>query len=163
MADWKRLADEELARRGRDLVRRGHYALGNEMLAEYCGRQIALERPIGASVMAVYGLSIGMTGDVHEGLETCQRALSMDRRNAETWAAIAKLSLQAGMKRKAVEAVTRGLALAPSSRELAELRESLGVRRRPPLPFLSRENALNVRLGRLLHRLLGASQRTKSA
>jgi hypothetical protein len=163
MNDWKRLPDEDLARRGRELVRHAHYALGNELLAEYCSRQVAGDRPIGASVMAAYGLSIGMTGSLQEGLETCQRALSVDRRNPEIWAAIARLSFHGGMRKKAVEALHRGLALAPHSRELLELRETLGVRRRPLLPFLAREHAVNVRLGRFLHRLFGASRHTKSA
>src|SRR5712691_11329048 len=116
MVDRNRLGDEGLARGGRDLVRCGHYALGNELLAEYCSRQLAQDRPIGASVMAAYGLSIGMTGNAREGLETCQRALGGDRRNAEIWAAIAKLSMVVGARKKAVEAVARGFALAPHSR-----------------------------------------------
>jgi hypothetical protein len=128
------------------------------MLSEFCARQMNQDHPIGASVMAAYGLSIGMTGDIREGLETCQRALAADRRNAEIWAAIARLSIQAGAKKKAVEAVTRGIALAPHSHELLELREELGVRRRPALPFLPRENPINVRIGRILHRLLGAGR-----
>jgi tetratricopeptide (TPR) repeat protein len=155
MADWKLLPDEELARRGRDLVRRGHYALGNELLSEYCSRLIAQDRLISPPVMAAYGLSVGMTGDLAEGLETCQRALAGDRRSAEIWASIARLALLAGAKKKAVEAASRALALAPHSRELLALRRQLGVRRRPAIPFLPRENPINVRLGRLLHRLSG--------
>jgi Flp pilus assembly protein TadD len=153
MADWARLSDEELARRGRELVRRRQYALGHEILTEYCSRQVAQKRPIGASVMCAYGLAIGMTGDLHEGLETCQRALSVDRRNAEIWAAVGRLAMHAGIRKKAVEAVARGLALAPRNRDLLELRDVLGERRRPVVPFLARENVVNVRLGRVLHRL----------
>jgi hypothetical protein len=153
VVDRDRLGDEELARRGRNLVRSGHYSLGNEMLSEYCSRQLAQDRPIGASVMAAYGLSIGMTGDVREGLETCQRALGGDRRNPEIWAAIARLSMIVGARKKAVAAVARGFALAPESRELHQLRAQLGVRHRPAVPFLARANPINIRIGRLLHRL----------
>ena len=96
-----------------------------------------------------------MTGDVHEGMETCQRALSADRRNGEIWAAMALLSLRARSKKKAVEAIMRGLALAPKSRALRELHRKLGIRRQPPVPFLPRENPVNVKLGRALHRLRG--------
>ncbi len=164
MTDWKRLSDEELARRGRDLVRRRQYSLGHEMLAEYCARQVAQDQPIGASVMAAYGLAIGMTGDVREGIETCQRALSADRRNAEIWTAMARLTMQAGMRKKAVDAIARGLALAPRNRELVELRETLGERHRPAVPFLPRDNAVNVRLGRVLHKLRkGGKGKTKPA
>jgi predicted Zn-dependent protease len=142
-----------LARRGRDLVRRRQYSLAHEILAEYCSRQVAHSRPIGATVMAAYGLAVGMTGDLQEGLETCQRALSADRRNAEIWAAVGRLAMHAGIRKKAVDAVARGLALAPRSRDLLELRDALGERHRPAVPFLARDNVVNVRLGRVLHRL----------
>ena len=91
MADWHDLSDEELTRRGRVQLRHGHYALASEILSAYCSRMIAQDRAIGASVMAGYGLAIGMTGDLEEGLATCQRALSTDRRNPDIWAALARL------------------------------------------------------------------------
>lgn len=159
MTSWKGLPDASLARRGRDLVRRGEYKIGLELLTEYCSRTMAQGQPVGPSVMASYGLAIGMTGDLQEGFETCQRALSIDRRNAEIWAAIARLSLKARMKKKAVEAIEHGLAITPRSRELLELREELGARRKPLVPFLPRESSVNVRLGRVLHRLFKGARR----
>jgi hypothetical protein len=37
------------------------------------------------------------------------------------------------------------------------MRRRLGVRQPPPLPFLDRRHALNVRLGRIIHKLKGSS------
>jgi predicted Zn-dependent protease len=159
VADWHDLSDEELARRGRVQLRHGHYALASEILSAYCSRMIAQDRAIGASVMAGYGLAIGMTGDLEEGLATCQRALSTDRRNPDIWAALARLMLLSGDRKKAFDAVARGLRLAPRHRELLDLRRSLGVRRRPPVPFLTRDNPLNVCIGRVLNRLTGGGKK----
>jgi predicted Zn-dependent protease len=159
VADWRHLPDEELARRGREQLRHGHYALASEMLSTYCSRMIAQDRGIGAPVMAGYGLAIGMTGDLEEGLAMCQRALSTDRRNADIWAALARLLLLSGDRKKTFDAVARGLGLAPRHTELLGLRRSLGVRRRPAVPFLTRGNRLNVRLGRMLSRLVGGAKK----
>jgi len=160
VADRQDLSDEELARLGREQLRHGRYALASEILSAYCSRMIAQDRAIGASVMAGYGLAIGMTGNLQEGLATCQRALSTDRRNPDIWAALARLTLLSGDRRKAYDAVARGLRLAPRNKELLDLRRSLGVRRSPPVPFLDRGHPVNVRIGRVLKRLKGGSKKS---
>lgn len=160
MADWQDLSDEELTRRGRVQLRHGRYALASELLAVYCSRMIAQDRAIGASILAGYGLAIGMTGDLEEGLATCQRALSTDRRNPDIWAALARLTLRSGDRKKALDAVAKGLRVAPRNKELLDLRRSLGVRQRPPVPFLDRDNPVNVRIGRVLKRLKGGSKKS---
>jgi hypothetical protein len=159
VADWHGLPDEELVRRGREQLRHGGYTLASEILSAYCSRMIAQDRAIGAAVMAGYGLAIGMTGDLEEGLAMCQRALSTDRRNPDIWAALTRLSLLSGDRKKAFDAAARGLRLAPRHAELLDLRRSLGVRRRPPVPFLNRSNPLNVRIGRVLNRLIGGAKK----
>jgi tetratricopeptide (TPR) repeat protein len=158
MVELKRLPDEQLARQGRHLVKSGYYALASEFLSEYCSRLIAKDLPIGSGVMAAYGLAVGASGDVQEGIEMCQRALAADRRNPDIWAVIARLSLLSGSRQKAVEAITRGLALAPRHRELLDLRRALGERRPPPVSFLPREHPINFHLGRLLYRLRAGSR-----
>src|SRR6202011_1029150 len=119
-ADWHGLPDEELVRRGREHLRHGGYTLASEIFSAYCSRMIAEDRAIGASVMAGYGLAIGMTGDLEEGLAMCQRALSTDRRNPDIWAALTRLSLVSGDRKKAFDAVARGLRLAPRNKELLD-------------------------------------------
>ncbi len=57
-------------------------------------------------------------------------------------------------RKKAIEAVDRGLALSPRHPGLLTMRAELGVRRSPPIPFLPRDNRWNVWLGRFLDRHL---------
>lgn len=163
MADLNSIPDEDLARRGRDFARRGQYALANEFLSEYCARALRQEKAIPGSVLAAYGLAVGLSADLKEGIEICLRAVSSDRRNPEVYLSLARLHAQAGSRKKAIEAIERGLGFSVQNRELMELKKQLGQRQMPLLPFLSRDHPINVRLGRLFHRLRGgASEKAKS-
>jgi len=53
--------------------------------------------------------------------------------------------------------VERGLRAVPDNFLLLRMRKRLGVRQPPPLPFLDRRHALNVRLGRIMHKLKGSA------
>jgi tetratricopeptide (TPR) repeat protein len=158
MADLNIYTDENLARKGRDFVRRGQFALANEFLSEYCARMMDQEKTIPPAVLAAYGLAVGMTTDLKEGIEICHRAINADRKNPEIYLNLARLHAQAGSRKKAVEAIERGLALSKNHRGLLDLLKDLGQRQSPPVPFLGRDNPLNVKLGRLLHRLRGTGR-----
>ena len=163
MADLNSIPDEDLARRGRNFARRGQYALANEFLSEYCARALRQEKAIPGSVLAAYGLAVGLSADLKEGIEICLRALSSDRRNPEIFLSLARLHAQAGSRKRAIEAIDRGLGFSVQHRDLMELKKQLGERQIPLLPFLSRDHPINVRLGRLFHRLRGgASEKAKS-
>lgn len=163
MADLNSIPDEDLARRGRNFARRGQYALANEFLSEYCARALRQEKAIPGSVLAAYGLAVGLSADLKEGIEICLRALSSDRRNPEIFLSLARLHAHAGSRKRAIEAIDRGLGFSVQHRELMELKKQLGQRQIPLLPFLSRDHPINVRLGRLFHRLRGgSSEKAKS-
>ena len=57
--------------------------------------------------------------------------------------------LLAGRKKEAVESFSRGLSYDRWHRELKKEIASLGIRKRPVLPFLSRSNPLNRLLGKI--------------
>jgi hypothetical protein len=57
----------------------------------------------------------------------------------------------AGNRKKAVDTAEAGLKLVPEHDDLLEVRKSLGVRSRPPVPFLDRSNPVNVNLGQARH------------
>jgi hypothetical protein len=158
MADLKNVSDDILARRGREFVRRGQFALGNEFLSEYCTRAMEQEKGISGVILASYGLAVGMTTDLKEGIEICHRALNSDRRNPEIYLSIARLQVQAGSRKKAVEAIERGLSFSSKHRELLALQKQIGQRQQPLVPFLPRNSPVNVKLGRLFHKLRTANQ-----
>jgi hypothetical protein len=158
MPELKNVSDDILARRGRDFARKGQFALANEFLSEYCTRAVKEEKPISGVILAAYGLAVGMTTDVKEGIEICHRALNADRRNPEIYLNIARLQIQAGSRKKAVEAIERGLSFSSQHRELHALQKQIGQRQQLPVPFLSRNSPVNVKLGKLFHRLRTGNQ-----
>jgi len=163
MADFKSIGDDDLARRGRAFARRGQFALANEFLTEFCARMMRQEKPIPPAVLAAYGLAVGMSSDLKEGIEICLRGLNTDRRNPEIYLSLARLHAQSGSRKRAIDAIDRGLSFSSKHAELLALQKQLGQRQPPMLPFLSREHPGNVKLGRLAHTLRsGAREKSKT-
>lgn len=90
-------------------------------------------------------------GRKHEGLELCRHAVQTEPFRPENYLNLATLLLMTGNRRGAIRALRDGLALDSDHRGLLELQRRLGIRRRPPIPFLSRTNPLNRWLGRVRH------------
>lgn len=59
--------------------------------------------------------------------------------------------LAAGKKKEAIEAFNKGLKADSKDNELLWEIRKLGVRRKPPVPFLKRSNPINKYIGKLLH------------
>lgn len=59
----------------------------------------------------------------------------------------------AGRKKEAVEAFNKGIKVDGENRDLLWELRKLGMRRKPPVPFLKRSNPINKYMGRLLHAL----------
>lgn len=153
MVDLKELRDEDLARRGRMALRSGKYRIAHDFFVEYCDRQIQQERPISGGLLSDYALSVAYLGDLKEAAEICFRALARERRNPDVFLALARVYALGSSRKKAIDAIDRGLALSPHHPGLISLRAELGVRRPPPIPFLARENRWNVWLGRMMGRV----------
>jgi hypothetical protein len=148
-------SDEELLERGRDAVKREQWANGARLMSAYMDRWTARQASPPAGAVATYALCLGHTHELQRGLELAKRAERSDPRNPNVYWCLANLHLLARSRRLAIESVERGLRVAPDNFVLLRLRKRLGVRQPPPLPFLSRDHKLNVRLGRLMHRLRG--------
>lgn len=91
-------------------------------------------------------------GRKHEGLELCRHAVQVEPFRPENHLNLAQLYLMVGNRRGALRSLRDGLALDSDHRGLLELQKRMGVRRRPPIPFLARTNPLNVILGQVRHR-----------
>ena len=88
---------------------------------------------------------------IREGLDLCRHACRISFYEPENFINLARTALIAGYRREAYRAIKRGYALDPSSVPLQKLHRKLGVRRRPVLAFLGRENLVNRLLGRMRH------------
>jgi tetratricopeptide (TPR) repeat protein len=115
-------------------------------------KENAHDAKLPASALSYYGLCLAChKGRVKDAAEFCQLALEMEFYNAEHYINLGRVWIAGKSRRKAVDALERGLAVDPRNITLQRLRISLGVRKAPVLPFLGRDNPLNVTLGRMRH------------
>lgn len=102
-----------------------------------------------------YGLA-RHRGQIDQGIRLCRHAVRLEFYQPECYVNLARAALLSDRHRKvAAEAVLDGLDIDPEHDELLELQRQLGVRRSPPIPFLSRGNILNRALGWIRHRSIG--------
>ena len=87
------------------------------------------------------------------GLNLCRRAAAQETRHGDVFENLARAELQLGHRRQAFHAVRCGLRMDRGNRALESLRREMGVRRRPMLGFLDRDNPLNRILGKLTYRV----------
>lgn len=137
--------------RGMEALRKGR---GVEALALF-EAALALEKRYGsgppqARYLSYYGLCLALEGRrVREGVECCRQALPLEYYNPELYLNYARVLLTAGRKKDAWEALNRGAQMQPTHVAIRKELDRMGRRRRPPIPFLSRQHPLNVFLGRV--------------
>jgi Flp pilus assembly protein TadD len=90
------------------------------------------------------------------GVQLCDQALRAGGPEPELLLNLARVHLALGQRERVAQVVARGLERWPDDPGLLAAHGALGSRRRPVLPFLSREHPWNRALGRLRHRLVGS-------
>ncbi len=140
-----------------EAARSGDFERGLIFLAEgYLRFSRTPEARIPPAALSWYGLCLAShRARFREGADFCQLAIDREFHNPEHYANLARVWASGKSRRKAVEAMQRGLAIDPDDQALRELREIFGFRRAPVLPFLHRNHPLNQALGRLRHRFRG--------
>ncbi len=104
-------------------------------------------------VLSRLGLTLVLVAhDEYKGVAFCEEALKRGGENPDALYRLARVYQATYQKERAFRAIRRGLALDPDHEGLGELLESMGVRRRPVIPFLPRSNFINKFLGKLRHR-----------
>lgn len=143
--------DEEL-RTGVALCRAGDWERGLPLLVRLAEERGQLS-PVAKSYLG-YGLAYRQR-KVREGLKLCRRAVEQEFYQPDVLYNLARTEVLAKNRVAAVQALETGLKIDPDHRGLMELRDQVGIRRPPVIPFLARENVLNVLLGRLRHAVKG--------
>lgn len=111
-----------------------------------------IRTPKDASGLSFFGLSLAvMQKKFKPAIDLCKRAVDLEFYNGDHYANLARVYLTAGNRKKALETIEQGLKLAPGHDYLLEVRESMGVRSRPAVPFLDRSHPINVSLGQSRH------------
>ena len=105
-------------------------------------------------VLSNYGLTLVLVeGDRQRGIRFCEEAVRRGPPTSEFLINLARALVQTRNKEQAVRALKKAGELAPDDPRVRAEFESLGLRRRPPIPFFPRSFCLNRGLGRLTWRL----------
>ena len=105
-----------------------------------------------ATGLSWFGLCIALVRKEYKlAVDLCRRAIDLEFYNGDHYGNLARVYAAADKRKKAVETADLGLKLAPGHDYLKRVREELGVRARPSVPFLTRTNPINVSLGQSRH------------
>lgn len=157
LGEWTSGDPQDLVTMGISAARAASFERGLIFLAE-AYRHLSREKDakLPAALLSYYGLCLALhRGKIKEGAEFCQLAVEREFYNADHYLNLAQVWQAGRSRRKAVEAIERGLGKDPRHAGLHKLKVSIGLRRRPVLPFLHRDNPLNIRLGKIRHQLKG--------
>lgn len=141
----------EMVRLGIEAARKENYEAGLALLAE-AYRHLVTDREgkLPPSALSYYGLCLALhTGKTREAVNFCQLAVEKEFYNPESYLNLARVWDVARNRRKAIEVLEKGLSIDARHKGLITLRVRMGVRKGPVLPFLDRDNPVNVTLGRV--------------
>jgi tetratricopeptide (TPR) repeat protein len=111
-----------------------------------------LRSPKDASGLSYFGLCLALVQKRYkDGIDLCKRAIDLEFYNGDHYANLTRVYVAAGNRKKAVETADQGLKLVPEHEMLTDVRNQLGVRARPAVPFLDRANPVNVQIGYARH------------
>jgi tetratricopeptide (TPR) repeat protein len=136
------------------LSRRGEFLPALTMFLEIYGTENAppLNNPKAAAGLSYFGLCLALVQKKYRpAIELCRRALDLEFYNGDHYVNLARVYLAAGQRKKALDIAESGLRLLSDHDDLQRVRRSLGVRARPPVPFLDRSHPINVTLGQARH------------
>ncbi len=150
-----------LCRPAEEAFRKGMYSLKNEehtVARAYFEAAIQIERRNGISriqprYISYYGLTLVEDPSRRVmALDCVRRAVKEEFFNPDLFLNLSRVLMKLGNRGEAHKAAIRGLNLDPKHPGLKLHLEEMGVRGRPPLPFLGRNNFLNVTLGKMMRR-----------
>ncbi len=132
-------------------IRRNNYGDALKLLEQ--ALKISPENPVYLSTM---GLCESMLGDPEKGEKMCRAALQIagHERDPMLYVNLGRVVLEMGQRGKAREYFTRAYRMDNTNSPAALELSRMGVRKRPVIPFLGRNNPLNKYIGKLRHQLM---------
>jgi predicted Zn-dependent protease len=146
--DLSRLSARELLYRGHALLNANRVEAATTAIFTVCERYSAADEPVPPTVLSLYALCLARQGKRKEAVDTCRMALKREPRNPTCRLHMARIYLLANARRKAFEELERGLSFSPENQDLRRFEAEMGKRKPPVLGFLSRDNPINVKLGK---------------
>jgi hypothetical protein len=140
-----------IAEEGVALCRAGEWDKGIQLLGRVVEER-GLSEELPGTAYSFLGFAIArFQKKVRDGIKLCEHAVRIQFYEPDNHLNLARVHLLARNRKAAVDAIGRGLKLDPHHAGLRGLRQEIGVRKRPVVRFLSRNNPLNRLLGRMRH------------
>ena len=124
--------------------------------------QAAVQFPDEPLILSYYGcLQALVDKKYRSGVETCKRAIALFKGKKSFDADVlypvfylnlGRAYLAAGKKKDAIEAFHKGLKYDNGNNDLRKELRGLGIRKKPPVPFLDRSNPINKCIGMILQK-----------
>jgi tetratricopeptide (TPR) repeat protein len=115
-----------------------------------------------ATGLSHFGLCLAMMQRKFKpAIDLCKLAIELQFYNADHYANLARVYVAAGNRKKAIDAIEQGLKSHAEDETLLKVRRQLGVRAKPPVPFLDRAHPINVTLGQARHAKKASSKERK--
>jgi tetratricopeptide (TPR) repeat protein len=150
LSEWRTGNLEDLVELGISAAKAAQYERGLIFLAEAYRHLSTDKQRLSGSLLSFYGLCLALhRGRIKEAAEFCWLGVEKDHYNPDVYYNMARVWMAGRSRRKAVDALEKGLALDPKHPGLKRLRVEIGARKTPPLPFLHRDNPLNISLGKM--------------
>lgn len=112
----------------------------------------ALKQTRNPEVLAWYGYCLARDKKAFgQAMSLCKEALEAAPDNSDLYLALGRIYLLAGRKRTAISIFNKGLKMGRNDAIVNQLHR-IGLRKAPVLPFLQRDNLLNIYLGLVLSR-----------
>ena len=109
------------------------------------------QKRLAAYAFSFYGLCIAkVLRRYAQAVQCCEISLKHNMLDPVHHHNLALVYLERGERGKAVETLNAGLRLDPRNRAIHRVWDEIGRRRPPVIPFLSRDNPLNIWLGKKL-------------
>ena len=144
----------EVAWRGVELCREGDWQEGLYHLSLAAEADV-LTSELPGLLFSYLGYGVARyQGRVAKGLQLCRLGVQVELYQPESYVLLARTHLLDNDRRSALATIDRGLQIDATHPVLLELKQDLGHRRKPVLPFLPRRHPMNRWLGKLRHGLL---------
>ena len=116
-------------------------------------RAVFKNNPENPLYLSYYGLIIAVAEDsLQDGLTFCQAAIQREPYLADLYLNLSRIYQYAHQRQKALEALVQGMTYDRSQTLFREMRR-MGVRRKPFFHTLSRDNPINIWMGKLTYRI----------
>lgn len=129
-----------------------------ELLAALAAFRLAIKNSINDDYSSLYASYHGYVNALlgnPNGLRQCRLAAHFEEHHADVFLNLARIEILEDNRNRALDAIRSGLLLDPAHTALRQLRNQLGVRRRPTIGWLNREHRVNHALGKFTHWVSG--------